>query len=37
MWTLLISLGLYLLIRGMIAAFASLRGLPRSNADWIYY
>jgi hypothetical protein len=26
-----------LLVRGVIAALASLRNLPRSNEDWIYY
>ncbi len=37
MWIVLSGLGLYLLIRGVIAAFASLRNLPRSNSDWIFY
>lgn len=29
--------GLFLLLRGVQAALASLRSLPRSNEDWIYY
>lgn len=37
MWIVLAGLGLYLLIHGAIAAFASLRNLPRSNSDWIFY
>ncbi len=37
MWIVFSGLGLYLLIRGVIAAFASLRYLPHSNSDWIFY
>ncbi len=37
MWIVFSGLGLYLLIRGVLAAFASLRNLPRSNRDWIFY
>lgn len=37
MWILFSGLGLYLLIRGVIAVFALLRNLPRSNDDWIFY
>jgi len=37
MWIVFSGLGFYLLIRGVIAAFASLRNLPRNNSDWIYY
>jgi len=37
MWIVFSGLGLYLLVRGVIAAFASLRNLPRNNSDWIYY
>jgi hypothetical protein len=37
MWIILAGLGLYLLIHGVITAFASLRSLPRSNRDWIFY
>lgn len=24
-------------VRGVMSALASLRGLPRSNADWVWY
>lgn len=37
MWIVFSGLGLYLLIRGLWAAFASLRNVPRSNRDWIFY
>jgi hypothetical protein len=37
MWIVLAGFGLYLLVRGVTAAFASLRSLPRSNRDWIFY
>lgn len=37
MWIVFSGLGLYLLIRGLWAAVASLRGVPRSNRDWIFY
>lgn len=37
MWLVLLFLGVLLLVRGVIAAFASLRGIPRSNRDWIHY
>jgi len=37
MWIIFSGLGLYLLARGVIAAFASLRGVPRSNNDWIFF
>lgn len=37
MWILFSGLGLYLLIRGVMAAFASLRNLPRSNRDCIFF
>ena len=37
MWIIFSGLGLYLLLRGLIAAFASLRNVPRSNRDWIYF
>lgn len=37
MWFILTCLGLYLLVRGVVAAFTSLRGIPRSNRDWIFY
>lgn len=37
MWMILTGLAVYLLLRGVIAAFASLRGIPRSNRDWIFY
>lgn len=34
MWIIFSVLGLFLLVR---SALASLRHLPRSNEDWIYY
>ncbi len=37
MWILFSGLGLYLLVRGLIAALKSLRGVPRSNRDWIFF
>lgn len=37
MWIIFSGLGLYLLLRGLIAAFASLRNVPRSNHDWIFF
>ena len=37
MWIIFSGLGLYLLLRGAIAALQSLRSIPRSNRDWIYF
>lgn len=37
MWIIFSGLGLYLLARGVIAAVQSLRNVPRSNGDWIYF
>jgi len=37
MWIVFSGLGLYLLLRGLKAALASLRNVPRSNADWIFF
>jgi hypothetical protein len=37
MWIICSGLGLYLLVRGLIAALKSLRSVPRSNRDWIFY
>ncbi len=37
MWIVFSGLGLYLLVRGAMAALASLRNIPRSNDDWIFY
>ncbi|GAB3502900.1 hypothetical protein GCM10027399_31630 [Curvibacter fontanus] len=37
MWILFSGLGLYLLVRGLIAALKSLRSIPRSNRDWIFF
>ncbi len=37
MWIIFSGLGLYLLVRGLIAAFQSLRNIPRSNRDWIFF
>lgn len=34
---LIIALGVFLGARVIMAALASLRGLPRSNEDWIWY
>lgn len=33
----IIALGAYLAARAAIAAVQSLRQLPRSNEDWVYY
>ncbi len=37
MWMIFIGLALALALRGLIAAFASLRHIPRSNQDWIFF
>ncbi len=37
MWIIFSGLGLYLLMRGLIAALKSLRSIPRSNRDWIFF
>jgi len=37
MLILIFSVAGFLLVRGVMAALASLRQLPRSNEDWIYY
>lgn len=37
MLILMIGLGVFLGVRAVKAALASLRGLPRSNEDWIWY
>ena len=37
MWMILSGLAVYLLLRGVIAAVQSLRNIPRSNRDWIFY
>lgn len=37
MWIIFSGLGLYLLGRGLLAVFRSLRNVPRSNRDWIFY
>lgn len=37
MWIIFSGLGLYLLLRSVIAAFTSLRNVPRSNRDWIFF
>lgn len=31
------ALGVYLVARATIAAVQSLRNLPRSNEDWVYF
>jgi hypothetical protein len=37
MLILIIGLGVFFGARAVTAAFASLRGLPRSNEDWVWY
>jgi hypothetical protein len=37
MLTVLALLAVFALVRTVYAAFQSLRSLPRSNADWVYY
>jgi hypothetical protein len=37
MWMILTGLAVYLLLRGIYTAFASLRSIPRSNRDWIFF
>lgn len=37
MWMILTGLAVYLALRGVIAAFQSLRNIPRSNRDWIFF
>lgn len=37
MWIIFSGLGVFLLVRAVVAALASLRQLPRSNEDWVYY
>ena len=37
MWIIFSGLGLYLLVRGLVAACKALHSVPRSNRDWIFY
>lgn len=37
MGMIVIGLAVYLLLRGVLAALDSLRSIPRSNRDWIFY
>ena len=37
MWLILTSLAVYLVLRGVNAALQSLRSIPRSNRDWIFF
>jgi len=37
MLILIIALGIFVGARAVTAAVASLRGLPRSNEDWVWY
>lgn len=37
MWMILTGLAVYLLLRGVITALQSLRNIPRSNRDWIFF
>ena len=37
MWMILAGLAVYLVLRGVYAALQSLRNIPRSNRDWIFF
>lgn len=37
LFLMLIAFAVFFLVRAVRAAIASLGGLPRSNADWIWY
>lgn len=37
MWLFPVFLVLLLAVRGLVALFKSLHGVPRSNRDWIFY
>ena len=37
MLLLITGFGLFFAARGLMAALSSLRGLPHSNEDWIWY
>ena len=37
MLVLIIALGVFFGARAVTVALASLRGLPRSNEDWVWY
>ena len=37
MGMILTGLAVYLLLRGVLAAIDSLRNIPRSNRDWIFF
>lgn len=37
MLVLFVGLGVYGIARALMAVASSLRGLPRSNEDWIWY
>ena len=37
MLVVLFALGVYLAGRGVLATVQSLRNLPRSNEDWVYF
>lgn len=37
MWMILTGLAVYLLLRGVLVALDSLRSIPRSNRDWIFF
>ena len=37
MLILVVALGVFFGARAVMSALASLRGLPRSNEDWVWY
>ncbi len=37
MWMIFTGLAVYLLLRSVCTAFTSLRNIPRSNRDWIFF
>lgn len=37
MWMIFTGLAVYLVLRGLVAALQSLRSIPRSNRDWIFF
>lgn len=37
MWMIVTGLAVYLVLHGVIAAVQSLRNIPRSNRDWIFF
>lgn len=37
MWMIFTGLAVYFVLRGLVAALQSLRNIPRSNRDWIFF